>query len=729
MPPCHPFRPVPGQCGPNRRGPLPAPPFDPRDYWATRKCVSRLFASLETKLDKVDVVDPGAATEAGKAADAKSTYEELGRIIAKLAEKADKATTLAGYGITDAATKTEIAAKADLVGGKVPAAQLPSYVDDVLEYDTMSAFPATGESGKIYVAKDTNLTYRWSGTQYVEISPSPVLDDTVTETSSNGVKSSGIWSWVKSLLPHWLTSDYTEPATVASVANKRDKDDLAVYEVVRTENTDWTWTSENKELADELNAKGTKPVWIAEEGFWDNVSPLPESFIFNGGDFSSGRDSLVVTIKFANGSDDNIRATATRPRYMDETLGQAKQNQQLAAVATGDAQKPANGDLVKYDATNDRFVKAVAGVDFRDPQDNTCHKTEYGNKWIASNPPEGLGNTQPYYDEAALYWVWWSEDHVNPYTADGAPDAKSLTFSYHGTTFTATRSAVCSDGKRFVTEDVVDGKVSAAVSTNNPAFVSAVRNTPTSGMPEDIPTDWGTFGTVGAALAALAAGLKWCKNILGSLASGYSTFAAWIESKLDRASLVHEYSATSAYKVGAIVYHDGNIYQCKTAIAEGGEPWNAEKWELRKLDDFFTEYDGLKKLKNELLESAIGTMTKTDAEGSADAADATNAVTLNDNAPMTVTIATATADALAVTFGSARQTGGLRICELYILNGTASTDLTFDAAVQFVGTGDSFPACEAGINYFVFAEIAANLWKVTRETLKSITTPTPVAAA
>ena len=144
-----------------------------------------------------------------------------------------------------------------------------------------------------------------------------VLDDTVTEESANGVKSSGIWSWVKSLLPQWLTSDYAEPATIESVANKRDKDDLALYEVVRTENTDWTWTSENKELADELNAKGTKPVWIAEEGFWDDVSPLPESFIFNGGDFSSGRDALVVTIKFANGSDDNISATATRPRYMD----------------------------------------------------------------------------------------------------------------------------------------------------------------------------------------------------------------------------------------------------------------------------------------------------------------------------------------------------------------------------------------------------------------------------
>lgn len=64
--------------------------------------------------------------------------------------------------------------------GKVPANQLPSYVDDVLEYGTFNTFPATGEDGKIYVAQDTNLTYRWSGTRYVEISQSLALGETST---------------------------------------------------------------------------------------------------------------------------------------------------------------------------------------------------------------------------------------------------------------------------------------------------------------------------------------------------------------------------------------------------------------------------------------------------------------------------------------------------------------------------------------------------------------------
>lgn len=62
--------------------------------------------------------------------------------------------------------------------GKVPTSQLPSYVDDVLEYDDQAGFPTTGETGKIYIAKDTNKTYRWSGSGYVEISASLALGTT-----------------------------------------------------------------------------------------------------------------------------------------------------------------------------------------------------------------------------------------------------------------------------------------------------------------------------------------------------------------------------------------------------------------------------------------------------------------------------------------------------------------------------------------------------------------------
>lgn len=76
--------------------------------------------------------------------------------------------------------KSDLAAKADLVDGKVPASQLPSYVDDVLEFENKAAFPAAeqAEAGKIYVDRGTNRTYRWGGTDYVEISPSLALGET-----------------------------------------------------------------------------------------------------------------------------------------------------------------------------------------------------------------------------------------------------------------------------------------------------------------------------------------------------------------------------------------------------------------------------------------------------------------------------------------------------------------------------------------------------------------------
>lgn len=67
---------------------------------------------------------------------------------------------------------------ANQLTGSIPSALLPSYVDDVLEYNSSANFPSTGEAGKIYVATNTNLTYRWSGSAYVEISPSLALGTT-----------------------------------------------------------------------------------------------------------------------------------------------------------------------------------------------------------------------------------------------------------------------------------------------------------------------------------------------------------------------------------------------------------------------------------------------------------------------------------------------------------------------------------------------------------------------
>lgn len=83
------------------------------------------------------------------------------------------------FGTLSAAISSAFTASfASLVDGKVPSSQLPSYVDDVLEYANFAALPGTGETGKIYVTLDTNKTYRWSGSAYVEVSASLALGET-----------------------------------------------------------------------------------------------------------------------------------------------------------------------------------------------------------------------------------------------------------------------------------------------------------------------------------------------------------------------------------------------------------------------------------------------------------------------------------------------------------------------------------------------------------------------
>lgn len=84
-------------------------------------------------------------------------------------------------------TNTILSLKADLENGKIVASQLPSFVDDVIngyyhdskfyEEDTFIT-EIIGETGKIYISNDTNITYRWSGIVFVEVSSSLALGET-----------------------------------------------------------------------------------------------------------------------------------------------------------------------------------------------------------------------------------------------------------------------------------------------------------------------------------------------------------------------------------------------------------------------------------------------------------------------------------------------------------------------------------------------------------------------
>lgn len=104
--------------------------------------------------------------------------------------------------------------------GKIPSSQLPSYVDDVLEFSSKSSFPSNGETGKIYVDASTNKTYRWSGTAYVEISASLALGET-SATAYRGDRGKVAYEHSQTVSgnPHRVTASDIGALTEANVVN------------------------------------------------------------------------------------------------------------------------------------------------------------------------------------------------------------------------------------------------------------------------------------------------------------------------------------------------------------------------------------------------------------------------------------------------------------------------------------------------------------------------------
>ena len=123
------------------------------------------FALLQTNVDTA-IADAATATAAAAEAQAAAEAATVG-----LATKVNTSTYTAGLALKanaddvydKPAADALLGGKADLVGGVVPGSQLPSYVDDVLPFANLAAFPDPGESGKIYIDEDTNKQYRWAG--------------------------------------------------------------------------------------------------------------------------------------------------------------------------------------------------------------------------------------------------------------------------------------------------------------------------------------------------------------------------------------------------------------------------------------------------------------------------------------------------------------------------------------------------------------------------------------
>lgn len=221
--------------------------------------------------------------------------------------------------------------------GKVPAAQLPSYVDDVLEYSTKAQFPQTGETGKIYVAKDTNLTYRWTGTQYLEISQSLALGETPS-TAYPGDKGKANRDALNSM-PTKITS-YLTPTTstgeLVKINYKYTAKDGLNYGPLQDDNIDIPSATTTNAGAMSAIDKGRLDDLYNEFGSIENpgdkLDSLPNNLV-TGVDATS-RNATSVTINYKQSDLSAASNSYANPITKSQTIPAATQSAAGVMTAT-----------------------------------------------------------------------------------------------------------------------------------------------------------------------------------------------------------------------------------------------------------------------------------------------------------------------------------------------------------------------------------------------------------
>jgi hypothetical protein len=221
--------------------------------------------------------------------------------------------------------------------GKVPSSQLPSYVDDVLEYNGKSSFPSSGETGKIYVDTSTNLTYRWSGSAYVEISASLALG-TTSSTAYAGDKGAANASSIASLTTRVTNLEDTKATTSAlstHTSNTNNPHNVTKTQVGLS-------NVENTALSTWAGSSNIKTLGTITSGTWQG-SAISISYI---GDLSSKYLPLTggivtgsLTVKGATAASGGLSTTAatastsvTSPKFMFDDNSYMTYNSTTGAV-------------------------------------------------------------------------------------------------------------------------------------------------------------------------------------------------------------------------------------------------------------------------------------------------------------------------------------------------------------------------------------------------------------
>lgn len=259
--------------------------------------------------------------------------------------------------------------------GRVPASQLPSYVDDVLEYTSKSDFPtADVETGKIYVAKDTNLTYRWSGTDYIEISPSLALGTTAS-TAYRG--------------------DYGDAAYQHAITNKGRKFNSGFYKI--TTNEEGHVTDATDVVKTDITALGIP----AQDTTYQNASSTSDGLM--------SKEDKIKLASIASGAtaitvDTALSATSVNPvqNHVIKDALDLKIDASTRAAVNGIASLDENGkipisqlpsyvdNVLEFDTKAGFPAEGLAGRIYIDKTDNKSYRWS-GTEYVEISPSLTLG--------------------------------------------------------------------------------------------------------------------------------------------------------------------------------------------------------------------------------------------------------------------------------------------------------------------------------------------------
>lgn len=214
---------------------------------------------------------------------------------------------------------------------KIDSTYLPSYVDDVLEYTAKANFPATGEEGKIYVDKTTNLTWRWGGSAYIEISPSLALGTTASTAAKGNHTHSFTPAGTIAVQTAGSTNNTLKPVTAKTVVTS------ASFNTVITGGT----TTDVPNISKKTVVTGVTPATVVtsvtKKTVVTGTSVANEVLSFTTGDSISSTTGASATVS----TGDSVTVGTAIKAYTSLTTGAA------GSATTGDSVTLGNAVTVK----------------------------------------------------------------------------------------------------------------------------------------------------------------------------------------------------------------------------------------------------------------------------------------------------------------------------------------------------------------------------------------------